>query len=95
MMKKFKEFILEKSSCGLPDCPSCKKPLTKEQYSKKLSKFVCGQCAKNESVTEGMTKHALEDKLEKMCECDGGISIDSNEHDSDCPCYKYLKNLGY
>lgn len=44
-----------------------------------------------DKIVEGRTKRALEDKIEKMCTCDGGCSLDADEHDDSCPAKKAIK----
>lgn len=46
------------------------------------------------NMNEGMSKRALEAKVEKVCTCDGGASLDINDHDKDCPARKLIKELG-
>lgn len=46
-------------------------------------------------LSEGMTKKALEDKIEKMCNCDGGASLDPDEHETTCPAYDKLVDGDY
>ena len=43
-------------------------------------------------LQEGRIKQRMEDKIEKMCICDGGCSLDVNEHKKSCPAYKKLKD---
>jgi len=38
----------------------------------------------------GRIKRIIEDALDRMCICDGGCSMDINEHDSDCPCIEFI-----
>jgi hypothetical protein len=46
-------------------------------------------------IFEGYTKRALETKIEKMCKCDGGASLDPSEHDKDCPAWQVLEDGDY
>lgn len=46
------------------------------------------------NMNEGMTKKGLEAKVEKACNCDGGASLDANDHDKNCPARKVLKEMG-
>ena len=38
----------------------------------------------------GVVKHMVEDELERLCTCDGGISIATEDHADDCPAQKKL-----
>lgn len=42
-------------------------------------------------LTEGSAKQYLEKKIEKICKCDGGASLDPTEHDKNCPARKALE----
>lgn len=44
-------------------------------------------------ILEGRTKKALEAEIEKACTCDGGASLDHEEHDEDCPCKEKLRKM--
>lgn len=43
----------------------------------------------------GIMKHMLEGAVERKCTCDGGISLDVNDHNEDCPARKYLEEQGH
>jgi hypothetical protein len=43
-------------------------------------------------ILEGQTKKKMESKVEKMCTCDGGASLDYSDHKKSCPAYKMLKD---
>ena len=49
----------------------------------------------DKNVNEGRTKQALETKIEKLCTCDGGASLDPDEHDKGCPARKVLEQDDY
>jgi hypothetical protein len=44
-----------------------------------------------EVLTEGRSKRAAEDEVEKLCNCDGGMSLDADEHDKGCPARKKIE----
>lgn len=45
-----------------------------------------------EELHEGQMKRSMEAKVEQMCDCEGGASLDPSDHEISCPAYKYLKN---
>lgn len=48
-----------------------------------------------DKLIEGRTKKALEDRVAKKCNCEGGMSLDPDEHDRTCPAYEYLQGHGF
>lgn len=83
---------------GKPVCWDCSdinidgsKKVKKESI---MFRSILESVIKADKIIEGRTKHALEDKVAKKCNCDGGMSLDPDEHDKDCPALEYLKDLG-
>lgn len=44
---------------------------------------------------EGASKRAAESNIERICTCEGGMSLDPADHDKDCPAYKKLQDGDY
>lgn len=93
--KKMKESYIEKSlgilvECGDGPCKCKGKGKGKGKCKCKKKKGLAAMADELEGMTEGRTKRALEAKVEKACTCDGGASLDPDDHDKSCPAQKII-----
>lgn len=78
-----------KKTCKCKNKKKTKKngvPLTGDEL-KSLGKFG--------DMIEGKSKRDLEAKAEKACTCDGGSSLDPDDHDPNCPVHEVLDGSEY
>jgi hypothetical protein len=82
---------MSKQDLGLCNCghSDSSDPADHKLYCKALKKS-----KGYEGITEGMTKRNLEAKVEKACNCDGGASLDPDEHEDGCPAKELLEDPG-
>jgi hypothetical protein len=57
----------------------------------------CGSksCVQKRKISEGQSKRKAESAIEKICNCDGGCSLDPSDHEKSCPAYKKLQDGDY
>jgi len=83
---------LEDCGCG----GKCKKKTCKCKKKKKGAPLTGDELKNLESYSdmiEGRSKRDLEAKVEKVCTCDGGISLDHTDHEKNCPANDLLDGI--